>query len=457
MNKTLLFYDLETSGLSKSFDQILQYAAIRVNESFEVIDEIELKIRTSQGLLTSPEAMLIHGIGIDDYHDQMCEMDAIFHIHQLHNVPGTISGGYNTLGFDDEFLRFSFYRHLLHPYSHQFSQDCGRFDVYQMLPFYYLYDRSAIEWPLVDGRISMKLEHLNEVNQWCQGKAHEALHDVKVTLALTKALWMHDAAKWQYVFGYFNKSEEMDRFLKLPVVAKFDEISCRGGLLISGLFASKGFVRPAIYLGKHQLYKNQSLWLYLDEPIDLSQSFYQFLCKKKQAEGPFVLPMNERFSGVLSDQQIENMKINLAFLQKSIKDLNILLKEILNQEMPRHENVDADAMLYQEGFRNQSDYQWGIDFHAATLDQRNKMLLQAPSDLIKVQAARMLVRNFAIDSDSPVYQMALMGQRGCDHKGCYQLSEHEILKKIEYLRSGVLSNKQESILNAYHHKLNLIK
>jgi hypothetical protein len=85
------------------------------------------------------------------------------------------------------------------------------------------------------------------------------------------------------------------------------------------------------------------------------------------------------------------------------------------------------------------------------------MLLQAPSDLIKVQAARMLVRNFAIDSDSPVYQMALMGQRGCDHKGCYQLSEHEILKKIEYLRSGVLSNKQESILNAYHHKLNLIK
>lgn len=108
MNKTLLFYDLETSGLSKSFDQILQYAAIRVNESFEVIDEIELKIRTSQGLLPSPEAMLIHGIGIDDYHDQMCEMDAIFHIHQLHNVPGTISGGYNTLGFDDEFLRFSF-------------------------------------------------------------------------------------------------------------------------------------------------------------------------------------------------------------------------------------------------------------------------------------------------------------------------------------------------------------
>ena len=36
------------------------------------------------------------------------EVHAIRHIHQIHNEPGTISGGYNTLGFDDEFLRFYF-------------------------------------------------------------------------------------------------------------------------------------------------------------------------------------------------------------------------------------------------------------------------------------------------------------------------------------------------------------
>ena len=254
MSQTFLFYDLETSGLSKSFDQILQYAAIRVDASFNVIEEIDLKIKTSHGLLPSPDAMLTHGIGVDDYHDQMCEMEAVRQIHQFHNAPGTISGGYNTLGFDDEFLRFSFYRHLLHPYSHQFSQDCGRFDVYAMVPFYYLYDRSAIEWPVLNGRVSMKLEHLNEANQWCEGTAHEALHDVRVTLALAKALREHHEEKWQYVFGYFNKTQEMDRYLRLPVMTEIDAVSYPAYVIIS-------LISLVVYLPGRALHGLRFIWV----------------------------------------------------------------------------------------------------------------------------------------------------------------------------------------------------
>jgi exodeoxyribonuclease-1 len=455
VSQTFLFYDLETSGLSKSFDQILQYAAIRVDTSFNIIDEIDLKIKTSHGLLPSPDAMLTHGIGVDDYHDQMCEMEAVRQIHEFHNTPGTISGGYNTLGFDDEFLRFSFYRHLLHPYSHQFSQDCGRFDVYAMVPFYYLYDRSAIEWPVLNGRISMKLEHLNEANQWCEGTAHEALHDVRVTLALAKALREHHEEKWQYVFGYFNKTQEMDRYLRLPVMTEIDAVSYRGGLLISGLFAGKGFARPALYLGAHQRYKNQSLWLYLDEPINFDQPFYQLTCKKKQAEGPFVLPMNERFLVALSEEQKESIENNLILLKKHGLDFKTLLAEALSQEVPKNENVDMDAMLYQEGFRDYSDYQWGIDFHEASLDHKQNMLLQAPSEIIKVQAARMLVRNFDFPMGSSVYEMAQLHHRGCDHKGNYNPDSLDVLKRIEQLIKGELSDKQAALMHEYEKKLSM--
>ena len=453
MIQTVLFYDLETSGLSQSFDQIIQYAAIRVDSSFDIIDEVDLKIKTSHGLLPSPDAMLTHGIGIHDYHDQMAEIDAVRQIHQFHNTPGTMSGGYNTLGFDDEFLRFSFYRHLLHPYSHQFSQGCGRFDIYAMVPFYYLYDRSAIEWPILTGRISMKLEHLNEANQWCQGTAHEALHDVRVTMALAKALRQHHEDKWQYVFGYFNKTEEMDRFLKLPVVAKIGDLSCRGGLLISGLFAARGFVRPALYLGAHPLYKNQSLWLYLDETINFDQPFYQLICKKKPAEGPFILPMNERFSAVLSDEQKENIDNNFMFLKKHGPDLKTLLAKALSQEMPKNENVDMDAMLYQEGFRQHCDYQWGMSFHEASFDQKQNMLLYAPSEIMKVQAARMLVRNFEIPQDSSLHHLAQLNHRGCDHKGRYHPDELDILKRIEQLMQGSLTDQQKSLMHEYEKKI----
>ena len=34
MKTTFVFYDLETSGLNKAFDQVLQYAAIRVDQTY---------------------------------------------------------------------------------------------------------------------------------------------------------------------------------------------------------------------------------------------------------------------------------------------------------------------------------------------------------------------------------------------------------------------------------------
>lgn len=37
-NQTLLFYDLETSGINNSFDQVLQFAAIRTDLDFNEIE-----------------------------------------------------------------------------------------------------------------------------------------------------------------------------------------------------------------------------------------------------------------------------------------------------------------------------------------------------------------------------------------------------------------------------------
>ncbi len=43
--RTYLFYDIETTGLSKSFDQVLQFAAIRTDLNFQEIERYELKIK----------------------------------------------------------------------------------------------------------------------------------------------------------------------------------------------------------------------------------------------------------------------------------------------------------------------------------------------------------------------------------------------------------------------------
>ena len=43
--QTYLFYDLETTGLNKSFDQILQFAAIRTDLNLKELKRYELKIK----------------------------------------------------------------------------------------------------------------------------------------------------------------------------------------------------------------------------------------------------------------------------------------------------------------------------------------------------------------------------------------------------------------------------
>src|SRR6185312_11976262 len=106
MQKTYLFYDLETSGLNKCFDQVLQFAAIRTTLDLKEIERYQLSIKLNPDVIPSPSALITHRIPIKDLLKGSCEFEAIAQIHSWMNTPGTISLGYNTLNFDDEFLRF---------------------------------------------------------------------------------------------------------------------------------------------------------------------------------------------------------------------------------------------------------------------------------------------------------------------------------------------------------------
>ncbi len=121
---TYLFYDLETTGLNRAFDQVLQFSSIRTDLAFNELERHSINVSLRRDVIPSPEAMIVHGIDFTAVDGGLPELEAITEIHRLLNRPGTISLGYNTLGFDDEFLRFSFYRNLLPPYTHQFHQGC---------------------------------------------------------------------------------------------------------------------------------------------------------------------------------------------------------------------------------------------------------------------------------------------------------------------------------------------
>lgn len=142
----------------------------------------------------SPIATITHHISIAQANTGVSEYQAIRKIHKIINTPGTISIGYNTLGFDDEFLRFAFYKNMLPPYSHQFKNGCSRADLFPIVTCYYLFCNDVLKWPKVldeegQRKISLKLENLNtENNLYSGGRAHDAITDVIVTVELAKKL-----------------------------------------------------------------------------------------------------------------------------------------------------------------------------------------------------------------------------------------------------------------------------
>lgn len=90
-------------------------------------------------------------------------------IEQALAWPGTVGVGYNTIRFDDEITRFMFWRNLIDPYAREWQNDCGRWDLLDVVRTAYALRPEGVQWPVdPDGKPSFKLTDLTAAN----GLAH---------------------------------------------------------------------------------------------------------------------------------------------------------------------------------------------------------------------------------------------------------------------------------------------
>lgn len=397
--QTYLFYDIETTGLNKAFDQLLHFAAIRTDLNLNEIARYELKVKLNPDVVPSPYAFITHHMSLSDIQNGISEYDAILRIHQWMNEPGTISVGYNTLGFDDEFLRFSFYRNLLPPYTHQYANGCGRMDLYPMTIMYHLFKKDILSWPEVNGEIRLKLELLNKHNQFIDGPSHNAMVDVEVTLALAKRFAL-EKEMWNYNVNCFNKSTDQLRAKKFSYRIQKNNTVHHEGLLLDGrMKSSNHYMAPVLYLGDHSVYNNQSLWLRLDNVEMETVTADNFKDKtwrftKKWGEPSFLLPVEERFVSRLQTERRELTNKNIQVLQNQPELLETIIKHYQNFLYPEYPNVDIDASLYLHGFWNNEETALCKRFHLTSHSEKINLLNQITNPKLKKLALRLLGRSF---------------------------------------------------------------
>ena len=229
------WYDLETFGRDPRRSRIAQFAGVRTDEDLNPIGEpLVLFCRPADDLLPSPGATLVTGLTPQQaLKEGLPEAEFIGRIHDELAQPGTCALGYNSLRFDDEFIRFCLYRNFHDPYEREWRNGNSRWDLLDMMRLAHALRPEGLEWPRrEDGAPSFKLEHLSVANGIEHGQAHEALADVRALIALARRLKRAQPRLWDFYLALRDKKK---------AAASVDVIAQTPLLHISGKYpASRG-------------------------------------------------------------------------------------------------------------------------------------------------------------------------------------------------------------------------
>lgn len=206
---TYLWYDFETYGADPKRDKISQFAGIRTDENFNVLEEYEFFCKISEDYIPNPEACLITGITpLEANKKGISEEELSDKLYKLFTTPNTIGVGYNSFKFDDEILRHLFYRTFRNPYKREWADGCTRWDFLRGVLGFYFKDTDSIKFPKdSEGKVSFKLEYLSTENNIIHENAHDALSDVRATIALAKLLKEKNSELYDYILNLRQKSE----------------------------------------------------------------------------------------------------------------------------------------------------------------------------------------------------------------------------------------------------------
>lgn len=248
MTASIFWYDFETTGIQAHSDRPMQVAGIRTNEQLEEIEEpLNIYCQLSEDILPHPMASLITGIGPEILQQQgLLEVDFIEQLHQQLIRPNTCTAGFNSLRFDDEMTRATLYRNFYDPYAREWQGGNSRWDLIDVLRCTWALRPEGIHWPEQDGRVSFKLENFTAANQIVHGQAHDALADVRATIAVARLVRERQPKLFDYLYALRRKNAVQERIRLMQPI-----------LHISGMFpVERHCLAPVLPLAWHPTNRN---------------------------------------------------------------------------------------------------------------------------------------------------------------------------------------------------------
>ena len=394
-----IVFDFETTGRSARFDQILQAGFIVYNNNFEEIDRLNIKSRLNPDIIPSIHALRVNRLTMSQVlSENFTTYEMTLTIEKfLSKYENCFFIGFNSINFDEEFLRQLLWEHFFFPYISN-TKGNTRGDVFNFVTMAHAFDKDCLSVPRnEEGKLSFKLEKLAKANNFDCSNSHEAIADVEVTM--------------QLMFLLKNKRSDLFKIF-------FNNSSSRNveeNIFHYDLFTLHNYLfnNHKIYLVKklikHPSYKNQFIGFDMkydvEEIVKLNEQELREEYKKKRFfrkiklnKQPSILDKSYALKfkpySNLSDDEIDHKCRQLDDKNFLTNLENILQKESLEYLDNQSQEVQLEESTIYSQNLNYNDSLLMKDFHSQPWDLKWKFAEKFKDPRLRFFAAKHIFRNF---------------------------------------------------------------
>ncbi|OQA39910.1 MAG: Exodeoxyribonuclease I [Spirochaetes bacterium ADurb.Bin315] len=177
------------------------------------------------------------------------EAEFIQIINNEFSRPNTTVAGFNSVRFDDEFIRNALYRNFFDPYRREYENNNSRWDIIDLVRATYDLRPDGIRWPERNelNRPVFRLTALTEANGIDQVGAHDALVDVRATIAIARLIKEKQPRLYRYSYDLRSKNR-VKRLLKAPFGGEHTSLALHTNPLFSSEHGNTRLILPLTYL-----------------------------------------------------------------------------------------------------------------------------------------------------------------------------------------------------------------
>jgi exodeoxyribonuclease-1 len=391
---SFVVYDVETTGTNRSFDQILQFAAIRTDSNLKQIDAFDTRCRLLPHVIPAPGALAINGLRIGDItaSRQKSHYAMMTEIREtLIDWCPTIFLGFNSIRFDEEFLRYGFYQCLYPPYLTN-TKPNARADVLSLVRAFASFHPEELVVPYtLDGRPTFSLRAFATANGFPDFAAHEAMADVKATLHICQLIAQRSPELWSRFLHFAQKAAAIEYLQEEPAFLLFEPTARRASFCVTWIGANRTPQQSNVhYCLNLQTDIDALRALSPNQLADFLVQNIETVRRVRINASPMFCPLYEAPAHLLADipDQEWHARANRVRSDKGFVDRLQTACEL--REKKYEPSIYVEQQLYELGFWSDADAETLLSFHTASWEDRAGIARRFEDKRLRVLARRLI-------------------------------------------------------------------